>query len=69
MGEVMTNVSEFKRLWTIEDVSNFLGIPVGTLYQWRSKGYGPAGRRMGKYVRYRPDDVISWVDQLDEEVA
>lgn len=65
----MSNLTPMGRLWTVEDVSNFLGIPVGTLYQWRSKGYGPAGRRMGKYVRYRAQDVHAWVNQLDEEVA
>jgi excisionase family DNA binding protein len=69
MGEGMTNVSKINRLWTIEDVSDYLGIPVGTLYQWRTKGYGPAGRRMGKYVRYRREDVRAWVDQLAGEVA
>lgn len=41
------------KLLTIQDVSNYLGIPVQTLYQWRTKGYGPPGRRIGKHVRYR----------------
>jgi predicted DNA-binding transcriptional regulator AlpA len=36
-------------------------VPVNTLYQWRTKGYGPTGRRIGKHVRYRPEDVDSWV--------
>jgi len=62
-------VTAAERLWTIEDVSAYLGIPVGTLYQWRSKEYGPPGRRMGKYVRYRPADVRAWVDSLNGEVA
>jgi hypothetical protein len=31
------------KLWTINDVSDHLGIPVNTLYQWRTKGYGPPG--------------------------
>lgn len=65
----MNDTAGVSRLWTIEDVSNYLGIPVTTLYQWRSKGYGPAGRRMGRYVRYRPEDVRSWVDRLAGEVA
>ncbi|MFJ9784209.1 helix-turn-helix transcriptional regulator [Amycolatopsis sp. NPDC101161] len=65
----MNNYAGFSRLWTVEDVSNYLGVPVSTLYQWRTKGYGPAGRRIGKYVRYRPEDVRSWVDQLSDEVA
>ncbi len=62
-------ITTAERLWTIEDVSAYLGIPVGTLYQWRTKGYGPAGRRMGKYVRYRPADVRAWVDSLSGEAA
>lgn len=51
------------KLMTVTDLSDYLGIPVNTLYQWRTKGYGPVGVRMGKYVRYRPDDVKSWLDQ------
>lgn len=51
------------KLWSIKEVAAYLGIPVNTLYQWRSKGYGPAGRRMGKYVRYRPEDVEAWIKQ------
>jgi predicted DNA-binding transcriptional regulator AlpA len=54
------------RLWTIEDVSTFLGVPVKTLYQWRTNKYGPKGKRVGRYVRYRPEDVISWVDAAEE---
>lgn len=55
-----------ERLWTIEDVADYLGIPKNTLYQWRAKEYGPKGIRMGKYVRYRVDDVQAWVAKLSE---
>ncbi|WP_431876178.1 helix-turn-helix transcriptional regulator [Amycolatopsis sacchari] len=51
-----------KKLLTIDDLSDYLGIPKGTLYQWRTKGYGPTGIRVGKHVRYRPDDVDAWLD-------
>jgi hypothetical protein len=30
-------------LWTVQDVAEFLNVPVGTLYDWRCKGYGPKG--------------------------
>lgn len=50
------------KLLSINDVSDYLDIPVGTLYQWRTRGYGPAGRRIGKHVRYRPEDVEAWID-------
>lgn len=58
-----------RKLWSIEDVSDYLGIPVATLYQWRSKCYGPPARRMGRYLRYRPADVDEWVNSLGDEVA
>ena len=58
-----------RNLWGIEDVSAYLGVPVGTLYQWRTRGYGPPGRRIGKYVRYKPDDVERWFESQAEGVA
>jgi excisionase family DNA binding protein len=49
-------------LMSIEDLSEHLGIPVNTLYKWRGKNYGPTGRRVGKHVRYRPEDVDAWIE-------
>jgi DNA-binding transcriptional MerR regulator len=57
------------RLWSVEDVSYFLDVPVQTVYAWRGMGVGPPGRRVGKRLRYRPEDVRSWVDGLSTEVA
>ena len=58
-----------EKLWGVKDVAEYLGIPVQTLYRWRCQGYGPRGRRMGKHVRYIPDDVREWVASLQDEVA
>lgn len=58
------------RLWSVEDVAKYLGVPVKTLYVWRTTGYGPKGRRrVGKYVRYKPEDVIAWFEALDDHAA
>ncbi|MBK1785577.1 helix-turn-helix transcriptional regulator [Prauserella cavernicola] len=51
------------KLLTIDDLAAYLGVPKNTLYQWRTKGYGPNGVRVGKYVRYRATDVDTWIDQ------
>lgn len=56
-------------LWSVRDVAEYLGVQVGTLYAWRSEGRGPASRRVGKYVRYRPSDVRRWVDELPVGIA
>jgi hypothetical protein len=53
------------RTWTVQDVSAYLAVPVSTLYEWRRTKYGPPARRVGKYLRYRPADVVDWFDGLD----
>ena len=54
------------RLWTPEDVSAYLGgVPVTTLYQWRYKGIGPKSRRVGRHLRYKPEDVRAWVEKQE----
>jgi DNA-binding transcriptional MerR regulator len=57
------------RLWSVQDASYYLGVPVQTLYSWRGQGVGPPARRVGRRLRYRPDDVKSWVAGLSTEVA
>ena len=56
------------RLWSVQDVSEYLGVSVQTVYQWRSAGTGPPGRRVGRRLRYRPADVRAWVESLPTEV-
>lgn len=56
-------------LWTVQDVAEYLRLPVQTLYSWRHTGYGPPSRRVGKHLRYRPSDVTTWLDGLDDGVA
>ena len=58
-----------ERLWGVEDVADYLGVPVNTLYQWRHHGYGPKGRRVGRYIRYDPDEVRKWFQALDTSGA
>ncbi len=57
------------RLWSVKDVAAYLDIPVQTIYQWRTKGYGPPGVRMGKHVRFDPDEVRAWVKTLERELV
>ena len=39
----------------------YLGVPVKTLYQWRYNGVGPRAFRVGRHLRYRPEDVEAWL--------
>jgi excisionase family DNA binding protein len=54
------------RLWSVEEVSYYLGVPVGTLYSWRAQRRGPACRRIGRFLRYRPEDVTAWFAGLGD---
>jgi len=49
------------RLLGPEEVAAFLGVPLRTLYRWRSHHEGPRGYRVGRHVRYRLDDVERWL--------
>ncbi|GAA4754974.1 helix-turn-helix transcriptional regulator [Actinomycetospora chibensis] len=57
------------KLWTVQDVATFLGVPVKTIYSWRSTGYGPRARKVGRFLRYDPEEVRRWFDALTDEVA
>lgn len=55
-------VSTLDRLWSAEDTSDFLGVPVGTLYQWRYRRIGPPAYKVGRHLRYDPAAVRTWLD-------
>ena len=62
----MTTTSEavVDRLWTVHDVSAFLGVPVGTLYQWRVRSEGPPAMRLGRHLRFDPHAVRRWAASM-----
>ena len=65
VGEISFG-APLQELWTVDQVSKYLHVPVGTLYQWRHKGVGPHAYRAGKRLLYDAADVRRW---LVEEVA
>ncbi|MFH8395687.1 helix-turn-helix transcriptional regulator [Streptomyces sp. NPDC018036] len=55
---------------TPEDLVILLRLPsVETVYQWRRKGTGPRGFRVGRHLCFDPQDVRAWVDSLRERAA
>jgi len=54
------------RLWSIHEVSDYLGAPVGTIYQWRVRDEGPPAVRLGKHLRFDPESVARWVHELED---
>ncbi|GAA0905362.1 helix-turn-helix domain-containing protein [Streptomyces thermoalcalitolerans] len=49
-------------LWSPEELAKYLGVPIRTVYSWNYTGTGPKFCRVGKHVRYRPDDVDAWLN-------
>jgi excisionase family DNA binding protein len=54
---------KMERLLSVDEVAEFLGIPVATLYHWRHKGCGPDAYRVGRHLRYEPAAVRAWLDE------
>jgi excisionase family DNA binding protein len=50
------------RLLSVQEVAELLQVPVKTIYQWRHRGEGPRPMRLGKYLRFDPVDVATWIE-------
>ncbi|MDZ7673744.1 MAG: helix-turn-helix domain-containing protein [Acidimicrobiales bacterium] len=59
----MTEVDVEDRLLWPEEVAEVLGVPIGTLANWRYQGRGPAFVKVGRHVRYRRSDVLGWIER------
>ncbi len=57
-----TTRESLSRLLTVQELANVLQVPVKTIYTWRYKRIGPPAVSMGKYLRFRPEDVAAWLD-------
>jgi hypothetical protein len=49
-------------MWSPAQVAEYLSVPRRTLDDWRTRGIGPKGARVGRHIRYRPTDVVAWFD-------
>ncbi len=49
-----------------KELANRTGVPISTVYNWRTYNKGPRAMRVGKYVRYRLEDVLAWEESLLE---
>ncbi len=61
MTAALPDASAVERLWTVDEVSAFLQVPVATLYQWRHRRIGPPAFKVGRHLRYDPAAVRSWL--------
>ncbi len=63
VSESFAGEAQGRRLLSPYEVAAYLGVPLATVYRWRSRREGPIGIRVGRHVRYRVGDVERWLDQ------
>jgi excisionase family DNA binding protein len=57
------------RLLTVQDLADYLDVPVATIYAWRYRRQGPPGFRVGRHLRFRLSDVDQWIsDRLTADM-
>jgi excisionase family DNA binding protein len=61
----MASGAEPDPLWTADQVAAYLKVPKATLYRCRCDGSGPPARRVGRHLRYKSNDVVEWLDNLE----
>ena len=59
-------ISGLDPLLSIEDLAEYLGVPVATIYDWRVDGKGPCGVRVGRHVKFTQSDVLAWIEAQRE---
>jgi len=59
-------LSGLEPLMSIEELSEYLHVPVRTLYDWRLAGRGPCAVHIGRQIRYFASDVHEWLRQNRE---
>ncbi|MBD0740431.1 helix-turn-helix transcriptional regulator [Streptomyces sp. CBMA29] len=70
MQKARNDVAGVRRaLATPVEVSEYLGVPVATLYQWRHRGAGPRVHKLRRHLRYRWAEVEAWVDGQAVDLA
>jgi excisionase family DNA binding protein len=50
-------------------LADYLGVPLGTVYQWSHRRQGPTSMRVGRHLRYRKADVERWLRTREREQA
>lgn len=53
-------------LATRGQVAEYTQTSIPTLARWASEGKGPKFVKLGFAVRYRREDVLAWLDSLEE---
>ena len=51
-----------RKLATADEIADYLGVPLTTIYQWSSRGGGPRLIKVGRHLRARWSDIEAYLD-------
>ncbi|MFJ9523100.1 helix-turn-helix transcriptional regulator [Kitasatospora sp. NPDC101801] len=57
------------KLWTLQELAEFLGVPKQSIYQMNWKGTGPRSFKVGRHRRYDPRDVQQWLETRSSDAG
>lgn len=62
------NTSELglEPLMGVEELADYLGVPVQTIYDWRVAGTAPRAFKCGKRLKFAVSDVRTWLETRHE---
>lgn len=58
-----------EQILSSSELAEYLGIPVATIYSWRSRGGGPPGAKVGRHTKYRRSRVDAWLEAREKAGA
>lgn len=61
METTHSTLSGLEPLLSIEELADYLDVPVTTIRDWRTDGKGPCAIKVGGRVRFATSDVLTWL--------
>ncbi len=52
-----------------QELADWLGVPVKSVYRWNQHNTGPRPTRIGKHVRYSRQAIAAWVAEQGEALT
>lgn len=62
-GKTTASAGTRRPLATAQEVAEYLGVPVATVYNWKYRGNGPKLIKVGRHLRARWEDVDAYLEQ------
>ena len=54
-------------LISTRELAGLLGVSRSTVYGWQTRRVGPPAYQVGRHTRYRPSEVMDWLDERRRE--